>query len=748
MSKLNEAQRKAAAFGEGPLLVLAGPGSGKTFTITQRIFYLIFEKKVPPENILVITFTQEAAKSMQERFLKLCDQIYPVNFGTFHSLFYHILREAKVISHQALLSDRQKINLFVPILRKFYQEKLSDMQLSDKGSNERLQEEAPQILAAFGFLKNTGDKEAAAAHTAPVWQPYFEELFQTYEKAVKSAGAIDFDDMLYECLKLLKQNRKVRTYWQNRFSHILIDEFQDINPVQYETVKLLLKPPYNIFAVGDDDQAIYGFRGSKPACIQQFVKEYQAKQLLLHINYRSYEEIVAASLSVIGENRERFVKALEASPEHKRRLLPEQASGQKLQVGRAARFREEVVKIYGYESREAQYEALAEKLSALNRPFPAGQAGFAEPSGFTGQERISCAVLFRTNTLMQIFASHLKKRGVPYEMKEKAQSIYEHFVVKDILAYLQYARLDCTGNSNRNNRFGEESPRMLLLRIINKPSRYIEREAVSGEQASLKEVISYYENRLYCEGKLQDNGSVYCHCGRERENMTSRIQCKIAELKRLEKQMQYLKKAPLKASVNYIRKAMGYDRYLKERAGDSQDKLLAWQELLEWLCEDVGGYESVEAWKEAMRREKEKTPEAFAVPHIGTCVQLMTVHASKGLEFDRVYLPDCNENVFPHGHMPDAAACEEERRVFYVAMTRAKRSLRLLFVTGTKERLRLPSRFLNPLWKKYYSSSSTSSSNSQLSRYSSKASATFSYSSSSSIKESSGSSLGSSGFSR
>ncbi len=295
MSKLNEAQRKAAAFGEGPLLVLAGPGSGKTFTITQRIFYLIFEKKVPPENILVITFTQEAAKSMQERFLKLCDQIYPVNFGTFHSLFYHILREAKVISHQALLSDRQKINLFVPILRKFYQEKLSDMQLSDKGSNERLQEEAPQILAAllsdrqkinlfvpilrkfyqeklsdmqlsdkgsnerlqeeapqilaaFGFLKNTGDKEAAAAHTAPVWQPYFEELFQTYEKAVKSAGAIDFDDMLYECLKLLKQNRKVRTYWQNRFSHILIDEFQDINPVQYETVKLLLKPPYNIFA--------------------------------------------------------------------------------------------------------------------------------------------------------------------------------------------------------------------------------------------------------------------------------------------------------------------------------------------------------------------------------------------------------------------------------------------------------------------------------------------------------------------
>lgn len=716
LSKLNEAQRKAAAFGEGPLLVLAGPGSGKTFTITQRIFYLLFEKKIPPEQILVITFTQEAAKSMQQRFLKLSDQIYPVNFGTFHSLFYHILKEARVISGHSLLSNRQKINLLLPILRTFYKERLSAAQQQDRGSNDSMQEEALQILSAFGFLKNTGDQDAAASKMMPVWQPYFEELFQSYERAVKSTGAIDFDDMLYECLKLLKQNRQIRSCWQNRFAHILIDEFQDINPVQYEIIKLLSKPPCNIFAVGDDDQAIYGFRGSKPACIQQFVKEYQAKQLLLNVNYRSYEEIVEASLLVISENKERFVKALEASPEHKRMPLP---TGGILENSRnTAHSRTDAVKIWGYESREAQYEALAELLCAANEPCPAEQMDRTEA------EMTSCAVLFRTNTLMQIFASHLKKRGVPYEMKEKPQSIYEHFIVKDILAYLKYAREAYGKPAAGSGSLREESPRALLLRIINKPSRYIEREALLGEGNSLKKVISFYEKQL----------------------PDGRMQRKIAELKRLEKHMQYLENAPLRAAVLYIRKAVGYDRYLKACAGGSQDKLAQWQELLAWLCEDAAGYESVEAWAEAMGQEKETAPEAASQKH-ENAVQLMTVHASKGLEFDRVYLPDCNENVFPHGHMPDTAACEEERRVFYVAMTRAKKSLRLLFVTGTKERLRLPSRFLNPLWKKYYSSSSTSSSNSQLSRYSSKASATFSYSSSSSIKESSGSSSGSSGFS-
>ena len=669
LTKANQAQKNAIMHLRGPCLVLAGPGSGKTYTITNRILYLL-EQGIPPERILVITFMKEAALSMQNRFQEMAKaaakgpSFYPVNFGTFHSIFYHILRESKALKSNELLKNSEKKNLIIPILKTYIRSK---EHTDPKEGTSVSGDDAAQVLAAIGYYKNTMQMEAAAARAPVGWQQDFEAVCREYEQAVKRTGRLDFDDMLYNCKQLLRENEKIREYWQNRFRYILIDEFQDINPVQYEAVKLLAASPYNIFAVGDDDQAIYGFRGSQPECLKRFQTEFGARQLLLDMNYRSKAEIVEASLAVIEENKDRFLKRLRAADE----------SGNP--DGTAP------VCVHGFPDRERQYGHLLGGISA----------------GLGRGE--SCAVLFRTNSYMQGFAARLKAAGIPYVMKESAASIYEHFIVKDIMAYLWLA--------------ANKGMREHMLQVMNKPSRYLSRDAVGPGQVDFGKMREYYNVAQLPKG--QGTGA------------KDRISC-------LERQLLSIKGRNLRLSVSYILKGMGYEQYLRELSRTEPEKWEEWQELLEWLKEDAAAYGSVGEWASfqeeyarALQQEKEagkkrKGPEERR-QNGKEAVHLLTVHGAKGLEYDRVWIPDCNEKIFPHGTMPEECAVEEERRIFYVAMTRAKKNLELSYLTGTKERPRQPSRFLTPLY------SSVSSSNSQPSRYSSKASATFSYSSSSSI---------------
>lgn len=669
LTNANQAQRNAIMHLRGPCLVLAGPGSGKTYTITNRILYLL-EQGIPPERILVITFMKEAALSMQNRFQEMAKEsggsrFYPVNFGTFHSIFYHILRESKVLRSSELLKNSEKKNLITPIL-KTYAKNQEEAQDARQGSNA-LNEDIAQLLSAIGYYKNTMEMDAAAAKAPARWRQDFRAILKEYEQAVKRTGRLDFDDMLYNCKQLLQEDDGVRRYWQDRFQFILIDEFQDINPVQYEAVKLLSASPYNLFAVGDDDQAIYGFRGSQPECIRRFQEEFGAKQLLLDMNYRSKPEIVDASLAVIEENKDRFLKRLRAaaSPGNPDGTVP--------------------VAIHAFSDREGQYGYLCQSIAA----------------GLDAGE--SCAVLFRTNSYMQGFAARCKAMGIPYEMKESAASIYDHFIVKDVMAYLWLA--------------AKKGMREHMLQVMNKPSRYISREAVGPGEADFGKMREYYDR-----AELP---------GRQAAEAKERLLC-------LERQLLSVRGRSLRLSVSYILKGMGYEQYLKELSGRETEKWEEWQELLEWLKEDAAAYKDVEEWA-AFQEEYAKTlkqDREAGRKRRGPgekkqggrrAVQLLTVHGAKGLEYDRVWIPDCNEKIFPHGTMPEESAVEEERRIFYVAMTRAKKNLELSYLTGTKERPRQPSRFLNPLH------SSASSSNSQLSRYSSKASATFSYSSSSSI---------------
>lgn len=707
-SNLNEAQRKAVAWSGGPLLLLAGPGSGKTFTVTTRIRYLL-EQGIPPDQILVITFTKDAAVEMQRRFRQMSGQSFPVQFGTFHSVFYHILLESNGFRPLNLLNDSRKKNIMLTILKRY------------QGSGE-LSEDAVRILSAISLYKNTADWERAAAAVPPEWRQHFEEIFASYSKTVREAGAVDFDDMLFECRRMLEEDLSARQCWQARFRHILIDEFQDCNPVQYAVIRLLSAEPYHIFAVGDDDQSIYGFRGAEPDILRQFTEDYQAERLLLDVNYRSTEEIVRASLAVIEENANRFPKALraaaltgeakpeterkagkkakpetegragkkgkaeaegkagkEAKPETKRKAGKEGKAEAERKAGKEGKAEAEAKteKKVGVEpEREAPEEKAAltgESTGVQIRAFRdrAAQEGWLLQQAGSWRERhgedgARCAVLFRTNSQMQKAAAALHGAGISFYKREAVKNVYEHFIAKDMMAYLLLA--------------SGEWRREYLLRIVNRPVRYISREAV-GEGRSIPEMQEYYRRQL--KGQMGDY----------RWEVLERLSC-------LRRQLDSLSCMPPALGIRYILKAVDYDSYLREAAKGSPEKLAEWRELGEWLKEDAARYQTVRAWAEAQEdygEGLERGPAPGVNAEEAEPLWLMTAHGAKGLEFDRVIIPDCNERTFPYGELLGQESIEEERRIFYVAMTRAKKSLELLYLTGDRARPRLPSRFLNPL---------------------------------------------------
>ena len=616
---LNEAQRTAVMHGEGPMLVLAGPGSGKTFVITNRISYLIEHYGVAPRNILVITFTRDAAMNMQNRFLASTGSSQPVNFGTFHAIFYQMLKRSGYRQTDAILTDSDKKRYMIPILTDYIRELGQNSYRSDQ-----MDEEAVRCLAAISFYKNTGDQENAAKMLEEPYRAGFERLLVRYEEKRNKSGRMDFDDMLYQCQRMLEEDADVLNRWQEQFAYLLIDEYQDINPRQNEIIKLLAGKHRNLFVVGDDDQSIYGFRGAEPSLMKQFLTDYpDHKQVLLDTNYRSVPEIVDASGKVISENKDRFPKKLKA------------VSG-KEGMGKN-------IIIQSFTDKPLQYQFLVKQFQACAL-----------------QELNHVAVLFRTNSQMQSFASVLIRAGIPYRMKEKGKCIYDHFVAKDIRNYI----LCSCGDLRRS----------LFLTIMNKPYRLINREALGEEQVSFDKIRTYYRNYLPKEelarhlfplGELEDG------------------------LRRMAGLGPYL-------GLQYLRRRMGYDAYLSKKAGTDSKKLDEWLEVLEFLSTEAGNFDQYEKWlqyQDAFRKEMAEK----ASQKEGEGVSLMTVHASKGLEFEQVWIPDLNEGVFPHGRLQSKETVEEERRLLYVAMTRAKKNLGLTYVTGTKERPRLVSRFLNPL---------------------------------------------------
>ena len=621
-NSVNKAQYRAITHGAGAMLVLAGPGSGKTFVVTQRIKYLIEQHHVKPEDILVITFTKAAAEEMQERFAKLsAGKCNPVYFGTFHSVFFQILRHTYRFTAQNIIRENDKYRLLSQIIRELPDEFLGLAQLDY--STETLQ----NLLSEISTVKNNG-VTPQEVRSATVPQAVFERIFQMYKQEMNRNKLIDFDDMVLLCRNLLAERPDTLKLWQQRFQYILVDEFQDICPLQYEVVRMLAKPQDNLFIVGDDDQSIYGFRGSKPEIMLNFTKEYpKAEQVLLDVNYRSRQGIVDTAARLIAHNKMRFDKAV-----------------------RAQNRQNDGVKIYSFQSKSKQ----AESIALLIKQYIA----------LPDTKYSDIAILYRTNNHTIYTADRLMREGIPFTMKEKPKNIYESPVAKDLIAYMRYALYE----ANQED----------FLRIMNKPVRYIKRSTVPRGAFKMRELI--------------DNN-----------HATGYVVQNILEFY---DELHFIKSLNPFSAVNFIRKGVGngtgYDAYLKKQAAEKGKDVSEEFEELEELMRLSREFETIELWLEhienydAILYEIAQQEKRLKKMNTDT-VSMVTMHASKGLEWDVVILPDVNEGVIPHKKAVTDAELEEERRMFYVAMTRAKQHLFICYIQEKEAGNLLPSRFLDEL---------------------------------------------------
>ncbi|MFQ7307659.1 MAG: ATP-dependent helicase [Mediterraneibacter sp.] len=603
----NQAQKKAVTHGKGPCLVLAGPGSGKTLTIVNRIKYLIEEYKVRPEEILVVTFTRFAAAEMKSRLCALMGRKdLPVTSGTFHGIYYGILKWAYRMGQQNILSEEEKYQILRAAVSR------EKMEIFDE-------EDFIQDLAAeIGRIKNNRidpDEFVSEKCSADA----FRNIYREYERQRKKLKKIDFDDMLVLCYELFASRPDVLAQWQKKFRYILIDEFQDINRIQYDVIRMLAKPEDNLFVVGDDDQAIYGFRGADSSLMFRFREDYPgAEQILLGMNYRSTANIVRNSLKVIGHNEKRFEKDLRA----------ERDNGACLHVQEVRDPNE-----------EAQYilDEIEKRTEAGVRP-----------------EDI--AVLFRIHTDARPVVEALLERRVSFQMKEHLPNLYNHFIAKDIQAYFRMA-------------LGERK-RQDFLQVMNRPKRYIGRDSIAGSAVSFEEM-----RKFYCD----------------KEWMMNRIDQFEWDVKMLRKMAPY-------AAIQYIRKRIGYDDFLKDYALTHNVNKADLFEVLSEIEEAAKPYASLEEWfghvqeyTEALRlKERQRSLKQDGV-------RLMTIHAAKGLEFDTVFLIEANEGRIPYKKAKTEQETEEERRLFYVAMTRAKEVLKICYVKTKNGKETSPSRFVEEL---------------------------------------------------
>jgi len=590
LSNLNKEQAEAVKHKDGPCLVLAGPGSGKTFTLVERIKYLIESEGVDPRSILVLTFSKKAALHMQYRFENNTqNRGYPVCFGTFHAVFYSIVKNHYCLNEDSILTSDMKQGILRRVVRQ--------LNLNDHGSNlsnvtnnstellnninnykSRLALEVDLVNDSTGkpselFLKKTYSEESE--------RNSFLKIYDEYIKECRKNKKIDFDDMLVMCRDILKADRKLLELYRKLYSYFLVDEFQDINEVQYEVLKMLAGDKCNIFAVGDDDQAIYGFRGSKPEFMQRFIYDYENVRIIdMYKNYRCASSIVEIAGKLILHNKNRFEKRQKACRKDRH-------------IGS--------VKVECFKDAKDEAEYVVNEIRQLS---------------MNGINDI--AVLYRTSKCADALEEMLKNSGIGYTRKTDRNSYYEEEWIRDIFTYFRIA----LGKDNKE----------LIYRIMNRPLRNLTRDD--------KDSISYLETLI---SNLKDMSGF--------------------------------------AALTYVLKGLGYEKYYKiycmQRGISEKDAF----DMLEELILKSKQYSSVEKWLDAVDyfsgvRSGEGNRNDI---NSDIRVQLMTVHASKGLEFEAVFVIGLQEGIFPHRNAVSVDELEEERRLLYVAITRAKS---ILYIIG------------------------------------------------------------------
>lgn len=618
---LDANQTEALIHTEGPLLVIAGAGSGKTRVLTARTAYMLHEKGIDPRSIMLVTFTAKAAAEMKNR-LKHYPEMEKYNIqqllaGTFHSIFYRILS----------FHDRNKWSSDKLLKKDWQKEQI----IKDGGRELELDEKEfayDLAIQQIGFWKNSLILPSQVRPESP-WEEKVAFLYNHYEKTKQEKELFDFDDMLLGCYQLFQENPSILENYQNRFQYFLIDEFQDINKVQYELIRMLSSSK-NICAVGDDDQSIYSFRGSDPHYLLKFEKDYPAaKIVVLNENYRSTHEIVATANAIIKKNKERRPKEMRA---------------QLASNSRPTLF-------FPYDEEEEAtmiVQDIQEKI----------EAGY-QPGDF--------AILFRTNTGSRAVFERLANSSLPFKIDQDVEPFYERFIVKGMLSFLRLAL----------NEDDQEAIRAILpvLFVKNNVLQTIKGDSILHDSSLLECLSNVKTGFAFQEKKLK------------------KIVPVIRSLRHL---------SPVTA-IETVEKELGYGDFIKKR-GNEGNKLDKGSDDIRDLKVAGRGFKTIPELLEhvnhmtAMNKEMKNLSKS-----VTDAITLSTIHRSKGLEYKVVYIISTVDGSLPHDYALDSyrngdiAPLEEERRLLYVAITRAKDQLYISVPEKRRGKNAHPSRFLVPV---------------------------------------------------
>lgn len=608
----NNSQKSAIEHGSGHMMVIAGPGSGKTFVIIHRIKYLIEKMNISPNNILVLTFSKAAALQMESRFIQLCskEKIHSkkVFFGTFHSFFFSILKRAYGYNSKQIATEEEKYKIIRELVAKHIE------------NTEDISNLCTEILSEISFVKSEFIN-LEYYYPKSCSCDIFKTIYIKYNEYLAYYRKLDFEDMLVLTYELLTQRKDIQSACEKLYRYILIDEFQDINKIQYEIIKQISGKTSYLNIVGDDDQSIYRFRGAKPEIMLNFPKDFpEVYQVILDINYRSTAQIVDKSLKLISNNKSRFSKEI-----------------------KSFRGNGEDISFRVYENRYEESRAIINDIKLYQKQNIA-------------LDKI--AVLFRCNTQPRILTEMLMENNISFYIKDRIPNLYEHWIAKDLFAYLKLA-----------NGYGSRAD---LLRIYNRPNRYIKREAILNTYSDINTLCEYYQDQPF-------------------------ILKKVNELKLNLKRISSYK---LSTAINFIRKGMGYDEFIEEYADIHSIETGELFDILDELEDSASSHSIFLEWLSHIEEYKALLEERYkniSEEDIKNSIRLMTFHSSKGLEYDIVYIIDVNEGIIPHKKSKSVEDIEEERRTFYVAVTRAKNILNIMSLKSNYKKSIEASIFINEL---------------------------------------------------
>lgn len=594
---LNSNQKNAVMHIDGPCMVLAGPGSGKTRVITYRIVNMVLNNNINPKNILAISFTKASSTEMKNRALSLSHDVRlnKVSYGTFHSVFFRILRFFEKYELDCILDEKNKKFAIRGILK--------NLNIENAEDDDTILNVINEISYVKNELMDKLDFEPEILSKDEFIKAY--NMYEDYKESIKK---IDFDDMLIKTYYLLQNNKRVLERVRNAYRYILVDEFQDINKVQFEVIKLIASPSNNIFVVGDEDQSIYGFRGSRPDFLLEFERYFEnSKKYVLDINYRSKQGITDTANKLIQFNDNRYEKVIKCDREEKGS-----------------------VNYIKTEDSEEEAKFIARDIISKCEDNCVNYDDFA--------------VIYRTNIQSRALVDVFMDMHIPFVVRDSIVTIYDHWVAKDLLAYLRLG-IDTTLSED-------------WIRIINKPFRYISKDSI--KLAS--------EDRDFI-GALINKGGLHPK--------------QVKTLNDLEIDLSYLKTLSPKNAISYIRTSLDYDRYVLDYCSNRKIKPNGLIEILNELESSSSNFKTINEYLEHIEKVKSEIVENRNNKN-SEGVIFTTMHSAKGLEFPYVYIIGVNEGTIPHEKSYDIedeekrkSAIEEERRLFYVGITRAQDELHI-----------------------------------------------------------------------